>query len=65
MFTGLFDSNVVDLVKEPSFYIDIKDQVWTVCLDFGKVSHVHVEQGSDGVVYVKFDPNDLRGAVKT
>ena len=65
LFTGLFDVAKVDLKKEPSFYIDIKDQVKMVCSDFGKVMQVHIEQGSLGHVWVRYDSNDIRGAVKT
>jgi len=65
MFSNMFDPNKVDLKKDPSFYIDIKDQVKQVCTDFGKVVQIHVEQGTEGHIWVKFDPNDTRGAVRT
>lgn len=38
VFSNMFDPKKVDLKKEPSFYIDMKDQVKLVCADFGKVS---------------------------
>jgi len=62
----MFDPKKVDLRKEPSFYIDIKDQVMLICNDFGKVQQIYVEQTSnEGRIWVKFDANDIRGAIKT
>jgi len=61
----MFNSANVDLKKEPSFYIDIKDQVKMVCADFGKVISIHVEPCPKGHIWVKFDPMDFRGASKT
>ena len=62
----MFDLKKVDLKKEPSFFIDIKDQVKLICADFGKVQQIHVEQASnEGRIWVKFDANDIRGAIKT
>lgn len=61
----MFDPKKVDLRVEPSFYIDIKDQVKLVCADFGKVMQIHVEQGSEGFIWVRFDSNDVRGSSKT
>ena len=37
-----------------------------MCADFGKVQQVCIEQDSaEGRIWVKFDSNDIRGAVKT
>ncbi len=37
-----------------------------VCADFGKVQHIYVEQANpEGRIWVKFDMNDIRGAIKT
>ena len=48
----MFDTTQVDLKNEPSFFMDIKDQVSAVCGQFGKVDRVYVEQNSDGFVWV-------------
>jgi len=61
----MFDPKKVDVKKNSSFCIDIKDQVKQVCTDFGKVVQIHVEQGTEWHIWVKFDSNDIRGAVKT
>ena len=65
MSSNIFDPKKVELKKDPSFYIDIKDQIKKVCTDFGKVVQIHVEQGTEGHIWIKFDYNDIRGAVKT
>ena len=65
MFFNLFDPTIVDLKKDPSFFIDIKEQVIQVCNDFGKVEKVFVEQRSEGRVWVKYSENDLKGAKAT
>jgi hypothetical protein len=43
---NMFDSKLVDLNKDPSFYIEIKEQVYDVCQDLGSIDRVYVEQGS-------------------
>lgn len=50
----MFDLDKVDLRKDPSFFIDIKDQVIQACNGFGPVDKVYIEQNSDGNVWVKF-----------
>ena len=60
----MFDATQVDLKKDPSFFMDIKDQVACVCKDFGKVDHIFVEQNSDGHVWVKFRADDSNGAAR-
>jgi hypothetical protein len=49
----MFD-NKTDLMKDPAFFIDIKEQVYDVCSEMGKVEKVWVEQNSTGNVWVKF-----------
>ena len=39
----MFDATQVDLKKDPSFFMDIKDQVASMCNNYGKVDHVFVE----------------------
>lgn len=66
MFSNMFDLKKVDLKKDASFFIDIKDQIKVCCTDFGKVVQIQVDQGSsEGRIWVRFDPNDIRGAIKT
>ena len=65
LFVNLFDPTIVDLKKDPSFFIDIKEQVIQVCGDFGKVEKVFVEQRSEGRVWIKFQENDIKGATET
>ena len=65
LFAGMFDPTQVDLRKDPSFFMDIKDQVTSVCNDFGKTERIFVEQNSDGHVWVKFHADDNGGAQRT
>ena len=51
----MFDPKIVDLNKDPSFFIEIKEQVYDLCSDMGKVYKIFVEQNSQGNVWVKFD----------
>jgi hypothetical protein len=39
----MFDPSMVDLKKDASFFIDIKEQVIGVCSELGKVEKVWVE----------------------
>jgi len=50
----MFDPKQVDLDKEPTFFIEIKNQVQSVTKDWGKIDHVYVEQVSKGNVWVRF-----------
>ena len=45
--------------------MDIKDQVASVCNDFGKIDRIYPEQNSDGFVWVQFRADDLAGAIRT
>lgn len=60
----MFDTTQVDLKSEPSFFMDIKEQVSAVCNQFGKVDRVYVEQNSDGFVWVQFKDDDITSASK-
>jgi hypothetical protein len=40
MFSNMFDLKKVDLKKDASFFIDIKDQIKVCCTDFGKVVQI-------------------------
>jgi hypothetical protein len=61
----MFDPTKVDLKNDPSFFIDIKEQVRSVCNDYGRVEKIFVQQNSDGCVWVRFQADDLAGAIKT
>ena len=61
----MFDPTQVDLQKDPSFFMDIKDQVASVCNDFGKIERIYPEQNSDGFVWVQFRADDIAGAIRT
>ena len=65
LLQGMFDATQVDLRKEPAFFMDVKDQVASVCADFGKVERIYVEQNSDGHVWVQFRQEDINGAIRT
>ena len=65
LFAGMFDTTQVDLRKDPSFFMDVKDQVASVCAEFGKVERIYVEQNSDGHVWVQFKSEDFAGAMRT
>ena len=54
LFGNMFELEKVDLRKDPSFFIDIKDQVIQACNGFGPVDKVYIEQNSDGNVWVKY-----------
>ena len=42
-FSNMFDVSKIDLRKEPSFFIDIKDQIKEICADFGKVDRIFID----------------------
>ena len=46
LISNMFDSKQVDLDKDPSFFIDIKNSVQEVCQSWGKIDHIYVEQKS-------------------
>jgi len=43
LFTNMFEVKQVDLRKDPSFFIDIKDQVIQAGNSFGPVDKVYIE----------------------
>ena len=59
----MFDPTGVDLKRDPAFFIDVKEQVYDVCTEMGKVDKVWVEQSSPGNVWVKFHKDHLQAAV--
>ena len=65
LFQNLFDATTVDLKKDPSFFIDIKDQVMQVCQEFGKIDKIFVEQRSNGHVWVRFTQEEVKNATTT
>lgn len=60
----MWDPEKVDLSKNQSFFIDLKDDIKTFCSDFGKIEKIYVEQNSNGNVWVRFD-DDLAGSIRT
>jgi hypothetical protein len=58
----MFDPDQVDLKRDPAYFIDIKEQVFDVCSEMGKVEKVWVEQNSPGNVWVKFHKDHVQGA---
>lgn len=63
LLSNMFDCTNLDLRKEPTYYLDIKEQVEDVCKDMGKVEKVWVEQNSPGNVWVMFNKSDVQGAI--
>ena len=61
---NMWDPEKVDLTKNQSFFIDLKDDVKTFCSDFGKVDLIYIEQNSNGNVWIRFE-DDLPGAIRT
>ena len=61
----MFDPSNVDLKRDPSFFLDVKEQVYEVCSESGKVEKVWIEQNSKGNVWVKFATNQINGAAQT
>lgn len=51
----MWDPEKVDLTKNQSFFIDLKDDIKTFCSDFGKIEKIYVEQNSIGNVWIRFD----------
>lgn len=59
----MFDATGVDLRNDPTFYLDVKEQVEDVCRELGgRLEKVWVEQNSPGNVWVKFNKADVEAA---
>ena len=54
----MFDNSVVDLNRDPNFYIDIKNEVESVCSSWGMIERIYIEQESLGNVWIKFGGKD-------
>jgi hypothetical protein len=39
----MFDPTNVDLNKDPAFFIEIKEQVYDVCQEWGAIDRIYVE----------------------
>ena len=52
--TNMFDPKEVDLQQDPSYFMDIKDQVEEACQAWGQIERIYVEQNSPGNVWIKF-----------
>ena len=61
----MFDAAQVDLQEDPSFFLDIKEQVQDICEEMGgRVDKIYVEQNSAGNVWVKYMRDNLEAAKK-
>jgi hypothetical protein len=54
LLENMFEPLKVDLKKDPYFFIEIKEQVNNVCMEWGRVEKVYIEQNSPGHVFIKF-----------
>lgn len=54
LISNMFDPNLVDLDKDPTFYVEIKNQITKVVQEWGKIDIVFVEQKSLGNVWLRF-----------
>jgi hypothetical protein len=63
LLSNMFDPSHADLRKDPTFFLDIKEQVEDVCKELGRLEKVWVEQNSPGNVWVKFAKTDIEAAV--
>jgi len=54
LLTNMFDPKFVDLNKDPEFFIDIKDHVYSTCQNWGRVEKILIDEDSAGFVWVKF-----------
>ncbi|XP_072972113.1 uncharacterized protein [Typha angustifolia] len=52
LLTNMFNPNEE---MEPDYDLEIKDDVQEECSKFGHVKHIHVDKGSTGHVYLRFD----------
>jgi len=63
LLQNMFNSKEVDLVKEPKFFHEIKEDTEEEVKKFGKVLHIVVDpRGGVGSIYVCFDQTSMRDA---
>ena len=74
LLTNLFDSAQVDLMKEPTFFLEIKEDIMRIfilpklmntieaCNECGQVEIVWVDQTSNGNAWVKFASQNINAA---
>ena len=65
LITNMFDSKIVDLNKDPNFFLEIKEQVYDCFNQWGELEKVYVEQNSDGHVWVKFSGDAIRSSANS
>ena len=54
LLSNMFDPSLVDLNKDPQFFIDIKDHVYNTCSEWGRVEKIFIEEDSAGQVWIKY-----------
>lgn len=54
LVTNMFDPFEVNLDEDPTFFVEIKEQVQDVCSQWGDIDTIFVEQNSPGHVWVRF-----------
>ena len=43
LISNMFDPKEVDLEQDPTYFIEIKNQVQSVAKEWGKIDHIYVE----------------------
>eukprot|EP00826_Nyctotherus_ovalis_P017925 TRINITY_DN1530_c0_g2_i4.p1 TRINITY_DN1530_c0_g2~~TRINITY_DN1530_c0_g2_i4.p1 ORF type:complete len:179 (+),score=53.43 TRINITY_DN1530_c0_g2_i4:1839-2375(+) len=61
---NLFDLSLVDLEKEPTYFLEVREDVLAECSDCGEVEDIFVDQTSNGDVWVKFANKNVNAAKK-
>jgi RNA-binding protein 39 len=60
LLSNMFDVEEVDLAKEPTYFVDLKEEIEEECNKYGEVGQVFIEANKEGNIWVKF--KDGRGA---
>jgi len=60
LLSNMFDLEEVDLAKEPTYFVDLKEEIEEECNKYGEVGQVFIEANKEGNIWVKF--RDGRGA---
>lgn len=63
LLSNMFDVNEVDLVNDPGYFVDLKEEIEDECKKFGEVENTFIEASKEGNVWIKF--KDGRGASTT
>jgi len=60
LLTNMFVMDEVDLSKDPTFFVDLKEEIEEECNKYGEVLQTFIEANKDGNIWVKF--REGRGA---